>query len=221
MTIAEDLLLLVTDPESGKCRLSSMITDVTLGGANLVDLVYAKRVELQGDKRKAKVVLIDKSPTGNLILDRAIFALRTKGPLRPQAAVRQLGKKSKEPLYDALEARGTVQRRTEKRFGLFPVTRWPVVDSVRRDNLLRLIRSSLLHDQEADDSTGPLIGLLAASGKLPLVVDKPELKAAKARAKVIAAGDWASDEVRKAIQAANTVMMVAAISATSAGAAGS
>lgn len=104
---------------------------------------------------------------------------------------------------------------------MFPVTRWPVVDSVRRDNLLRLIASSLLHDQEADDSTGPLIGLLAASGKLPLVVDKPELKAAKARAKVIAEGDWASDEVRKAIQAANTVMMVAAISATSAGVAGS
>lgn len=221
MTIAEDFLLLVTDPANGKCRLSSMATDIALGAANLVDLVEANRVELTGEKRKAKVVLTDKTPLGNPILDRAIMTLQSNGPLRPQAAVRQLGKKSKEPLYEALEARGTVQRRTEKLLGMLTVTRWPVADTVRRDNLVRLIQASLLHGMDADNETGPLIGLLAASDTLRIVVDKPELKAAKARAKVIAEGDWASEEVRKAIQAANTVMIAAVVAATSAGAAGS
>jgi hypothetical protein len=74
---------------------------------------------------------------------------------------------------------------------------------------------------DATEQTGPLIGLLAASDKLRLVVDRPEHKAAKARAKVIAEGDWASEEVRKAIQAANAAVMVAAIAATTAGTAGS
>ena len=221
MPIAEDFLLLVTDPANGKCRLRSMVIDIALGGANLVDLVYAQRVELTGEKKKAKVVLIDKTPLGNPVLDRAIWMLQSKGPLRPQAAGRQLGKKSQKPLYEALSARGTVQRRTEKRLGLFTVTRWPVIDSVRRDNLIRLIQASLLHGLDADDETGPLIGLLAASDSLRVVVDKPELKAAKARAKVIAEGDWASEEVRKAIQAANTVMIAAVVAATSASAASS
>ena len=186
MAIAEDFLLLVTDPESGRFGLSSMVADIVLGGANLVDLVHAQRVELTGDKKKEKVVLIDKTPLGNPVLDRAILTLQSKGPLRPPAAVKQLGKKSKEPLYQALEARGTVQCRTEKKLGMFTITRWPVVDSVRRDYLVRLIQASLLHGMDADNETGPLICLLAASDKLRVVVDKPELKAAKARAKVIA-----------------------------------
>ncbi|MGZ8771440.1 MAG: GPP34 family phosphoprotein, partial [Aeromicrobium sp.] len=55
MTISEDLLLLATDPETGKCRLNSMISDVVLGGAILVDLLQADRVEVKGQKSKARV----------------------------------------------------------------------------------------------------------------------------------------------------------------------
>lgn len=187
MTIAEGFLLLVTDPASGICKLSSMTTDANLGGAHLVDLIRADRVELKGEKTKAKIVLTDKTPLDNPALDRAILTLQSQGPLRPRAAVKQLGKKSKEPLYQALEARGAVQRRTDKKLGLFTVTRWPVIDTVRRDKLVQLIQASLLHGMDADDETGALIGLLAASDKLHVVVDKPELKAAKSRAKVLAA----------------------------------
>lgn len=221
MTIGEDFLLLATDPPTGKCRLNSMISDIVLGGATLVDLLRADRVELTGQKSKARVILKDKTPLGNPVLDRAITTLQSKGPMRPQAAVRQMGKQSKRPLYEALEARGEVRRVTEKKLRMFTLTRWPVVDTVGRDELVQKIQSSLLYGLDANERTGPLIGLLAASDKLRLVVDKPEHKAAKARAKVIAKGDWASEEVRKAIQAANAVVMVAAISATSAGAAGS
>lgn len=221
MSTAEDFLLLATEPRSGKCLLSSMIVDVTLGGAILVDLVNTGRVELRGTKSKARVVLTDKTPVGDPVLDKAIFTLQTKGPMRAQSAVKLLGKKAKQPLYEALRARGDVRSEESRTWGLFTATRWPVVDTVRRDNLVRLIQASLMHDQPADEVTGPFIGLLAAAGKLRIVVEKPELKTAKARAKVVAEGDWASAEVRKAIQAANSAMMVAVIAATSAGAAGS
>lgn len=217
MTIAEDFLLLATEPNSGKYMLSSMISDITLGGATLVDLIEADRVELTGEKSKARVVLTDNTPIGNPVLDRSITMLQSKGPMRPQTAVSRLGKKSKVPLYEALAARGFVQRKNEKVLGLFPVTRWPLIDTVRRDNLLQLIASSLVHGMDATGETGPLIGLLAASNKLQIVVDKPELKAAKARAKVIAEGDWASEAVRKAIQASMNTVMLAAVAASSAG----
>lgn len=186
MTTAEDFLLLVTEPATGSCRLSSMVSDIALGGANLVDLIEADRVEFTGEKSKAKVVLTDKTPTGNPVLDHAILTLQSMGPMKPRTAVRQLGKKSKEPLYEALAARGVVHPKIDKVLGLFPVTRWPVVDTVRRDSLVQLIQSSLLHGMDATGETGRLIGLLAASDTLRVVVDRPELKAAKARAKVIA-----------------------------------
>lgn len=217
MTVAEDFMLLVTDPTTARCRLSSMITDIALGGATLIDLIDAERIAIQGEKRKARVTLVDPNPTGNTVIDEAIFRLQSKGPMRAQSAVRVLGKKMKQPLYEALSAHGLVRREPHKALGLFSTGRWPVIDSTRREDLIRRIQESLLHNQDADAETGPLIGLLAASDKLRIVVDRPEHKVAKARAKVIAEGDWASEEVRKAIQTANTVMMVAVISATSAG----
>lgn len=221
MTVAEDFLLLTTDPKTGKCLLSSTIINSTLGSANLIDLVMAGKVELTGNKSKARVVLIDREPTGSALIDRSIHTLQTKGPMRTQAAVKQLGKKSKDPIYEALVAQGEVRREKSKVLGLFTVTRHPVTDTVRRDMFKQQIQSSLLFGIDATEETGPLVGLLSASDKLRIVVDRPELRKAKARAKVIAEGDWASEEVRKAIQAANTAMMVAVIAATSAGAAGS
>ena len=215
MTVAEDFVLLLTEPMSGKFRLSSMINDASLGGATLIDLIKAGRIELQGTKRKARVTLVDRNPTGNTVIDGAITALQAKGPLRAQTAVRVLGKKTREPLYEALAARGLVRREPHRLLGLFGNDRWPVIDSTRREDLIRRIQASLLHDQPADAETGPLIGLLAASDRLRIVVDRPEHKRVKARAKVIAEDDWASEEVRKAIQTANAVMIAAIASAAS------
>lgn len=213
MTVAEDFLLLVTEPASGKCRLTSTVSEVSLGGATLIDLINAGRIELRGEKRRARVTLVDRTPVGDVVIDRAIARLQIKGPMRAQTAVRTLGKKTRRPLYDALAARGLVQREPHKILGLLSADRWPVVDTTRRDDLIRRIQASLLHDQDADAETGPLIGLLAASDKFRIVIERPEHKRAKARATVIAEGDWASDEVRKAIQTADAAMVIAVITA--------
>lgn len=221
MTVAEDFLLLATDPREGTCLLGGTVIGPALGGANLIDLILAEKIELSGAKRKARVTLVNQDPTGNPVIDRSIRTLQSKGPLRAQDAVKALGKNAKDAVYDELLAQGEVRRVRKKVMGLFPTDRHPVVDTVLRDSLRQQIQSSLMFELDASKRTGPLIGLLAASDKLRLVVDRPEVKKAKARAKVIAEGDWASEEVRKAIQAANTVMMIAVIAATSAGAAGS
>ena len=51
--------------------------------------------------------------------------------------------------------------------------------------------------------------------------DRSERKLAKQRAKVIAEGDWASEGVRKAIQAAQSAVTAGIVAATAASAAGS
>jgi hypothetical protein len=65
-----------------------------------------------------------------------------------------------------------------------------------------------------------LIGLLSAADLTKLLVDKPDRKQAKARAKVIAEGDWANERVRRAIRAAQSAVTAGIVAAT-AGAAGS
>lgn len=135
--------------------------------------------------------------------------------------VTRLGKRAQKSLYRELATQGSVRARDDKALGIFPLVRHDVLDGTRRDDLLRRIRAALLHDQPADDETGPLIGLLAAGELVKIVVDKPDRERVKKRAEVIAEGDWASEGVRQAIQAARSAMMAATVAGAAAGTAGS
>lgn len=221
MTTAEDLMLIVTDPESGRPQLDSMKADPVVGGAHLFDLVAAGRLDLEGQGRKARVVVTSHVRVGDPLLDEAFVRVRNRGRQTPQHTVTKLGKQGRKRVFAALVAKGQARDRDAKVLGVFPVARYDIVDTARRHDLVNRVRASLLHDQPADAETGPLIGLLAAADLTKLFVDKPERKAAKARAKAISEGDWASEGVRRAIQAAQSAVTAGVIAATAAGAAGS
>lgn len=221
MSTAEDFLLIATDPVSGKPLIGSPQADPVFGGAHLLDLVTAGRVTLQGEGRKARVVIADRTPVSDALTEQAFARIRNRGLQKPQSAVTKLGKNGRKLVYASLETKGAVRPLHAKALGLFPLTRHEVVDSARRDDLLGRIRSALLLDQPTDAETGPLVGLLSAADLVKIVVDKPDRKVAKARAKVLAEGDWASEGVRKAIQAAQAAITAGVVAATSAGAAGS
>ncbi|MCW2800675.1 MAG: hypothetical protein JWQ70_2147 [Aeromicrobium sp.] len=217
MSTAEDFLLIATDPESGKTMFGAPQSDPVLGGAFLLDLVATGRLTLEGKDRKARVVVADRAPVDNPVVALAFARVVNKGRLTPQKSISTMGKQSKKVVYDALLASGTLRRRPAKALGIFPLTRYDFVDASRRDDLLARIRASLLYDQPADAETGPLIGLLSAADLTKIIVDKPDRKRAKARAKVLADGDWATEAVRKAVKAAQAAMsgVIAASTAAS------
>ncbi len=221
MSIAEDFLLIATDPVSGKPLIASPQADPVFGGAFLLDLVAAGRVTVDGEGRKARVVVSNHAPVHDDLTEQAFARIRNKGRLKPQTAVTRLGKNGRKLVYESLADKGAVRPRPAKALGLFPLTRHDVIDTARRNDLLTRIRSSLLHQLPIDAETGPLIGLLAASDMVKVFVDKPDRKVAKARAKVLAEGDWATEGVRKAIQAAQAAVTAGIVAATSAAASGS
>ena len=68
MLIAEDLLLLLTDDDTGELAASSTEADVALGGALLVELALTERVDVAGAHkrvREGRLVVRDASPTGD------------------------------------------------------------------------------------------------------------------------------------------------------------
>ncbi|AXT86637.1 hypothetical protein C6I20_16665 [Aeromicrobium sp. A1-2] len=221
MSTAEDVLLIVTDPSSGKPGLDSMKVEAVLGGAHLMDLVTSGHLGLEGKGRKARVVVTRAAPVADPILAAAFARVQNRRRQAPQNVVSRLGKQGRKTVYAALIADGRLARRPAKALGIFPLTRYDVIDTARRDDLLNRIRASLLHDQPADSETGPVIGLLAAADLTRLLVDKSDRRLAKARAKVIAEGDWASEGVRQAIQAAQTVLNIAMITASATAVSGS
>ncbi len=216
MLIAEELLLLATDDATGKSSVSTMQLDPALAGAVLMELVVAGRVGLDGEGRKAQVVVINEAPMGDPTLDPALQSLVEKAPIRPVSAIGKLGKGLRDRLYNGLQDRGIVRRESGKVLGIFPTTRWPADDSRHEDELRRNISDVLVIGQEPTARVAAIIAVLTAADMLRTVVDKPDLALAKERGKQIGDGNWATDSVRKAIQEMQAAMTVAVMVSTTA-----
>ena len=73
MLLAEDLLLLLTDDETGKLDASGTEVDMALGGALLVELALLQRIDVAGPHEQlpeGRLVVRTHSPTGDVLLER-------------------------------------------------------------------------------------------------------------------------------------------------------
>lgn len=87
MLLAEDLLLLLTEDETGKLAASSTEVDVALGGAFLAEFTLMQRVDVAGSDervREGRLVVRGKS-TRRRCHDRLQGGRRRAGPI-PRAA---------------------------------------------------------------------------------------------------------------------------------------
>ena len=180
----------------------------------------AGRVNLEGEARQARVVVTDGTPLGDPVLDVALQSLIDKGPCKPVQAIRLLAKGLRARLNDLLVQRGILRRESGKVLGLFPTTRWPARDSGPEQDVRALVVGVLLKGHEPDGRTAAVISVLTAADMLKTVVQRPDIKAAKARGKDIGAGNWAGDSIRKVIQETQAAMTAAVMVSTTAAIAG-
>ena len=220
MLIAEDLLLLLTDDETGKLAASASEVDVALGGALLVELTLMQRVDLAGPSeqiRKGRLVVRDATATSDPLLDEALATVGQKQGKKPQNVVTALGKQARVRLYDRLVGRGLLRAESGKILGIFPGHNWPAQDATHEDAVRTDLLTALRNAMTADPRTGALISLLLALKAVPKAVGPAAAGLSKremnASAKRIAEGDWASGAVRHAIDGMNAAV-IAAISST-------
>jgi hypothetical protein len=220
MLIAEDLLLLLTDDDTGKLVASSSEVDVALGGAMLVELGLLRRVRVSDPGevvRKGRLVLGDTGPTGDALLDEALAKVARKQGKKPSDVVSGLGSKLRPRLLDRLAERGLVRQEQGKVLGLFPTTRWPAGDARHEKALRDRLHAALPAGVAPDERTACLVSLLHALRAVPRVMDPDVVGVPKrqlnANAKRIAEGDWASAAVRSSIDAMSSAVAVAVTTA--------
>ena len=127
-TLADDLLLVLLDPDSGKPRTDRTKLDYGLAGALLLDLALAERVDVEGSKpSRAQVVLVgDAALEDELLADAAaLIAGRRRSA---DKLVPALAKGLRARLLERAERRGDVRR---EHLVLRP-DRWPAADDTRR-----------------------------------------------------------------------------------------
>jgi hypothetical protein len=180
------------------------------------------KVELSGEQdpgKPGRIIVRDRSPAGDAVLDAALEIIIARQGKRPSAVIGPLSKNLRATLYRRLADRGVVHAGRGRVFGVFPVRRWPAQDASHEVEARRLVAQALVQREAPDTRTGALIALVHAVGCVDKVVDPRHYglsrRELRARAKEIAEGNWASEAVRTTIEE-----MMAAIPAATAGGAG-
>lgn len=227
MLLAEDLLLLLTDDDTGKLAASSTEVDVALGGALLVELTLMQRVDVAGPHervRAGRLIVRDAAPTSDGLLDEALTIVGHKEGKKAQAVVTRLGKRVRGRLYQRLVEGGVLRAENDRILGIIPTHRWPANDAAHESSVRAGLVSALREGAAPEPRTGALISLLLALKAVHKAVDPGSLGLSKkelnANAKRIAEGDWAAQAVRHALDSMNTAIIAATSSAVVVGGGG-
>jgi hypothetical protein len=217
--IAEDLLLLLIEDESGRLENATYL-DTGIGGALLVELALGGHVEVvkgTGAWARAKVRPAPAPLPSDAVLREALEVVAHR-ERTAQDLVARLGRKRRDQLLERLQQRGILDQREDRVLGLFPRRRWPAADSAHEADVRRQLGGALLHGAHPDDRTAALVSLLSALDIVHKVVDREGRtpKEVKERAKEIAEGDWAAKAVRDAVAATQAAVMVAVMAASTA-----
>lgn len=222
MLIAEDLLLLLTDDDSGRLVKSAVEVDPALGGALLVELTLAGVVDLTDDggmfQRGRLVVAEDGARVTDPELVAALGTVRGRQGRKPESVVPKLGKGVRKRLYARLTERGILRSDEGRILGIFPTSRWPTADAAHEEALRRELAAALRTGLPSRPEVGALVSLVHALRALPKVLDPEDVGTTRremtAQAKRISEGEWASAAVRRAIAGTNAAVAAALAAAT-------
>ncbi|THA84485.1 GPP34 family phosphoprotein [Streptomyces sp. A0592] len=217
ITLAEEIMLLSLDDESGAVRQRQSVAPA-LAGAILLELVLAERVSISGKHLELRST----EPTGEPLLDDRLRLMETW--LRRLSRRRVADWLMKDymkvtgPVLERLGERGLVAEQVHKVLGVFPQRRYPEVDGTVERALRERLATAVLGNVRPDDRTAGLIALLHGAKLHRLAFPDHSPASVKPRMAEIADGQWAAEGVRAAVrdmQAAMVVIMAATVVAVS------
>ncbi|TDC52285.1 GPP34 family phosphoprotein [Jiangella ureilytica] len=223
MLIAEDLLLLSYDDESGRPTFDGTRIEYSLAGALLIELSLLGKVAVAGpgeDVKRDRLVVRDSSPVGDDVLDHALAELADDEGKKPKNVLGQLRKGTRDRLLRRLADRGLLREESGKVLGIFPTVRWPADDASHEAAVRQRLHDVLVTGLEPDPRTAALASLLLAVDGVHKVVPSDDRRAVKRRAKEISDGAWAADAVKKAVQEVQAAVTAAIVAGSTAAVAG-
>lgn len=218
--IAEDLLLLLTDDQTGKPVVAPQSLTYALAGAVLVELALAGRVAVTDDGRwgsGTRVAVVSAEPVGEPVLDEALARISGKAqPAGAQALLAVLGKGLADALRNRLAQRGILHAEEGRIFGIFPTRVWPAADARHEGQVRSALWDVVVVGRAPTEREVTLVSLLHAVDQVPkqFAADGMSARQLRERAKALAAGNLGGDAVRRAIAAANAAVVAAVTAST-------
>ncbi|GIJ32299.1 GOLPH3/VPS74 family protein [Verrucosispora sp. WMMD703] len=189
--LAEELLLLAYDDETGKATLPRISLDLGMAAAVLIELALAGRIAYTDGALTA----VDPTPTGEPVTDAVLAKIVADTPHSPSSWVQRLRHGLRDRILGDLCEQGVVRDVDETELGFIHVHRYPVVDpSVEEETRQRL--AVVLTGAAPDERTAALATLVAVLRmESALGVTGEDADAARRRLEEIASGAGFSGEV--------------------------
>ncbi|MFI2609698.1 GPP34 family phosphoprotein [Kitasatospora sp. NPDC018619] len=215
VTLAEELMLLSLDDESGVAKDAPTAAWAAAGGI-LAELVLAGRVTVED----GQLTVTDRTPTGDPLVDGRLARLDAwaagRRPGRAKAAD-WLTTDRTTAVADTVARlceRGLVVEERRRAFGIFPVRRYPEADGTVERELRGRLAAAVLDGAEPDLRTAALVALLHGARLHRLAFPDLPHRQVEPRFAQIADGDGAAESVREAIRAVQLTMIAVTTAAT-------
>jgi hypothetical protein len=190
--LAEELLLLAYDDETGKARVSQIGLDLGMAAAVLIELALAGRIAMDGNM----IIARDARPIDEPIADAVLAKLAEEAPHTAASWVQRLRHRLRQRVLDDLCARGVMRDVDETAMEHIHLHRYPTVDgSVERDVRARLA-TALSGESAPDERTAALATILAAVRMEPsLAIADEEIRVTHRKLEEISARAGFSGEI--------------------------
>ena len=204
-TLAEDLLLLLFQPDSGLQQGTGVIAGentlfYVLAGAVLADLALDERVTTTTTRiGTVKVEAVEGRAPSDEIL-RSAWDYVSDKPRSVQAVLPAIGPTLREPLLERLIARGDIRKVNRKALGLFKTTVLEDGGSGRRASLLKDVRDVLVDGMEPTPRVAALAALIWGSDTLhQFDPEIPWTSSVITRAQELERGNWGAGAAGEAV----------------------
>jgi hypothetical protein len=158
VALAEELLLLAYDDESGRAAGSQIGLDLGMAAAVLVELALAGRVAYID----RMIMVRDATPTGESINDEVLARLAADTPHTPASWLQRLRHGLRDRVLADLCARGVIRDVDETTMGFIHLHRYPTVDPTVEADIRARLNRALAADDMPDERTAALATLVAA-----------------------------------------------------------
>jgi hypothetical protein len=212
-TLAEDLLLVLFQPDSGTIAGENALYYV-LAGAVLADLAFNESVTITTSRTGSVSVeaVEGRAPSDEVL--RSAWDYASDNPGGVQTMLAAIGPTLRQPLLERLIARGDIRERNGKVLGLFKTTTLEDGGSGRRSGLIRNVRNVLVDGVEPTPRVAALAALMWGSGTLQQFDPSiPWTSAVITRAQELERGNWSAEGATQAVARA-TAATIGIIAAT-------
>lgn len=183
--LAEELLLLAYDDQTGKATGSRIGLDLGMAAAVLVDLALAGRIAYVN----GYLTVNDPTPIGEPIADAVLARAAEDEPHTPAQWVQRLRHRLRTRVLEDLVSRGVVRDVDETQMGVIHVHRYPTTDKAYETEIRTRLAAALTSDAAPDERTAALATLLTAIRMEPALRLPPaETARAHQRLEEIASG---------------------------------